>query len=240
MEQLEQNQETLWVDMDSIKGNMEEMKDKMDQLTRSITNMLARETEADKRKIAFMSTPPPGDGNPLQGFTSDIQGGEAKDGTLHPEGSIPSLVHNGAYLPVQIRILQDNYVDLSQQYEEEDPRGMVQENTCGKMKGCLQQMMNEGLVLIGYTRKLEHVSFIESQGHTPFDIPYQQVETPKPFQIPFQMSSKTSVQILVPIPSQVPFQIPVKSEDPIVFHVPAPFPFKALSMYLGITTIQHM
>lgn len=34
-------------------------------------------------------------------------------------------------------------------------------------------MMDEGLVQIGYTRKLEDVSFIESQGHTPFEIPYQ-------------------------------------------------------------------
>ncbi|KAI5437109.1 hypothetical protein KIW84_023289 [Lathyrus oleraceus] len=127
MEQLERNQEALRVDMDSVKGNMKEMKDKMDKLTRAITNMLARQTETDKRKAASMSTPPPGDGNPIQGFTSDIQGGEAKEGTLHPEGSILTLVHNGASRSVQIPILQDSYVDLSQQYKEEDPRGMVQE-----------------------------------------------------------------------------------------------------------------
>lgn len=111
--------------MDSVKGNMEEIKDKMNQLTRAITNILARESETNKRKIASMSTPPTKDGNPLQGFTSDIHGGEAKDGTLHPEGSILTLVHNGASRPIQIPISQDNYVDLSQQYEEEDPRGMV-------------------------------------------------------------------------------------------------------------------
>lgn len=128
MEQLEQNQETLRVDMDSIKGNMEEMKDKMDQLTRAITNMLAREAETEKRKTTSTPTPPLWDGNPLQGFTSDIQGGEAKDGALHPEGSTPTLAHNGASRHVQIPIPQDNYMDLSQQYEEEDIKGMVQES----------------------------------------------------------------------------------------------------------------
>ncbi|XP_050902856.1 uncharacterized protein LOC127115319 [Lathyrus oleraceus] len=83
--------------------------------------------------------------------------------------------------------------------------------------------MNEGLVQIGYTRKLEDVSFIESQVHTPFEIPYQQMEASAPFQISFSMYSQTSIQIPVP----VPFQIPVKSEDPIVFHVPASFLFES-------------
>lgn len=64
--------------MDSVKENMEEMKDKMDQLTRAITNMLAREVEIDKRKATSTSTPLPGDGNLLQGFTSDIQGGSIR------------------------------------------------------------------------------------------------------------------------------------------------------------------
>ncbi|KAI5395652.1 hypothetical protein KIW84_061994 [Lathyrus oleraceus] len=127
MEQLEQNWEALRVDIDPVKGNMEEMKDKMDQLTIAITNMLTRESETDKRKVTSTPTPPPGDGNPLQGFTYDIQGGEAKDGAFHPEGSTPTLAHDGASRPIQIPIPQDNYVDLSQQYEEEDPRGMVQE-----------------------------------------------------------------------------------------------------------------
>lgn len=72
MEQFEQNQASLREDMDSVKRNMEEMKDKIDQLTRVITNMMAREAKANKRKATSMSIPPPVDGNPLQGFTSDI------------------------------------------------------------------------------------------------------------------------------------------------------------------------
>lgn len=39
------------MDMDSVKGNMEEMKDKMDQLTRDITNMLAREVRLIKVRL---------------------------------------------------------------------------------------------------------------------------------------------------------------------------------------------
>lgn len=74
MEQFEQNQVALREDMDSFKGNMEEMKDKIYQLMRIITNMMTREAEADKRKAASASTPPPVDGNPLQGFISNIQG----------------------------------------------------------------------------------------------------------------------------------------------------------------------
>lgn len=113
MEQFEQNQATLRRDMDSVKGNMEEMKDKMDELTKAITNMMAREVEVDKRKVASVSIPPPVDCKPLQGFSSDIQGGEAKNDILHPEGSIPTIFHNGVSRPIQIPALQDNYLDLS-------------------------------------------------------------------------------------------------------------------------------
>ncbi|KAI5433302.1 hypothetical protein KIW84_020545 [Lathyrus oleraceus] len=205
MKQLEQNQAALRGDMNPVKGNMEEMNDKMYQLTRVITNMIEREAETDKRKVASMSTPPPVDGNPLQGFTSDTQGGEAKNDTPHPEGSIPTIVHNGASCPIQIPIPRDNYVDLSQQYEDEDHRGMVQESKPATHPASTIGILEERL-----------------KGHTPFDIPYQQVETPAPFQILFPMSSQTSVQIPVPIP----FKIPVKSEDHIVFHVPSLFPFE--------------
>lgn len=100
---------------------------------------------------------------------------------------------------------------------------LVNPDLCERMNKCLQQMMDKGLIQIGYTIKLEYVSFIESQGHTPFEIPYRQVETPTPFQMP----SQTSVQISVPIMSKIPFQIPVKTEDPIILHVPAPFPIES-------------
>lgn len=113
MDQLEQNQAALKGDTDSVKGNMEEMKDKMDQLTRAITNMMARKAEADKRRVAYVSTPSPVDSNPLHGFTSDTQGGEAKNVTPHPKGSIPTIVHNGASRPIQVLVPQDNYVDFS-------------------------------------------------------------------------------------------------------------------------------
>lgn len=49
---------------------------------------------------------------------------------------------------------------------------LINPDICGRMKECLQQMINEGLVQIRYIRKLEDVSFIESQGNTHFDIPY--------------------------------------------------------------------
>lgn len=49
---------------------------------------------------------------------------------------------------------------------------LINPDTCGRMKECLQQMINEGLVQIGYMRKLEDVSAIEYHGHTPFEIPY--------------------------------------------------------------------
>ncbi|KAI5421969.1 hypothetical protein KIW84_045426 [Lathyrus oleraceus] len=112
--------------MDSVKGNMEEMKDKMDQLTRAITNMLARETETDKRKATSTSTPQPGDVMLYKGLL--LQWGGAKDDAFHPKGSTLTLAHNGASHPVQIPILQENYVGLSQQYEEDYPTIMVEES----------------------------------------------------------------------------------------------------------------
>lgn len=50
---------------------------------------------------------------------------------------------------------------------------LINLDTCGRMKKCLQQMMDQGLVQIGYTRKVEDILAIESQGHKPFEIPYQ-------------------------------------------------------------------
>lgn len=102
MEQFEHDQVALREDMDSGKGNMEGMKDKIDQLTRPTTNMMEREAKADKRKVASASTPPSVDGNPMQGFIFDIQGGEAKSSTLHPEGSIPTIIHSWPSRPIQI------------------------------------------------------------------------------------------------------------------------------------------
>lgn len=51
-----------------------------------------------------------------------------KINALHPEGFIPIFVLSGASRPVQISVPQDNYVGLSQHYEDEDHMGMVQES----------------------------------------------------------------------------------------------------------------
>lgn len=47
---------------------------------------------------------------------------------------------------------------------------------CEKMNRCLQQMMNQGFVQIGYSNKIEDVSSIEFQGNLTFEIPYQRGE----------------------------------------------------------------
>ncbi|KAI5397789.1 hypothetical protein KIW84_063564 [Lathyrus oleraceus] len=66
---------------------------------------MVKEAKADKRKVASTSTPPPVDGNPLQGFVFDIQRIEAnitspKIKALHPEGSISIFVKSGASRPM--------------------------------------------------------------------------------------------------------------------------------------------
>lgn len=50
---------------------------------------------------------------------------------------------------------------------------LLNPDKCKKMKKCLQQMMDQGLVQIRYMKKMEDVSVIESQGRIPFEIPYQ-------------------------------------------------------------------
>lgn len=47
---------------------------------------------------------------------------------------------------------------------------------CEKTKRYLQQMMNQGLVQIGYSKKIEDVSAVESHGHLTFENPYQRGE----------------------------------------------------------------
>lgn len=44
---------------------------------------------------------------------------------------------------------------------------------CGKMKRCLQQMMDQGLVQTGYSRKVKGILAVETQRHIHLDIPYQ-------------------------------------------------------------------
>ncbi|GAU28982.1 hypothetical protein TSUD_391830 [Trifolium subterraneum] len=85
--------------------------------------------------------------------------------------------------------------------------------SCQGMKESLQKLMDQGFVLIGYSRKDADIVVVESQGPGPFEIPYQRVEV----------------------------QIPVKKVDPMVFHVPAPFSFKSTKEvpwnYLPIVSI---
>ncbi|KAI5424923.1 hypothetical protein KIW84_030918 [Lathyrus oleraceus] len=64
MKQIKQNQDALREDINLVKGNVEGMKDKIDQLARVITNMMAREAEADKMKDASTSTSISVDSNP--------------------------------------------------------------------------------------------------------------------------------------------------------------------------------
>lgn len=45
-----------------------------------------------------------------------------------PEGYIPILVQNGASRPIQIPVSHDNYIYLSQKYEDEGLRYLTQEN----------------------------------------------------------------------------------------------------------------
>lgn len=96
---------------------------------------------------------------------------------------------------------------------------------CENMKRCLQQMMNQGLVQMGYSKKIEDVSAIESHGYIPFEIPYQRRGAQTSFQIFVPMSSQTLIHIPVPMLFQLPVQIAAKSEDPIIFYVLAPFPY---------------
>jgi hypothetical protein len=82
-----------------------------------------------------------------------------------------------------------------------------------KMKKCLQELMDQGLVQIGYSRGGADVAVLESQGLIPIEIPYQSKEV----------------------------QIPVRMVDPMVFHVPAPFPFESTKKvpwnYLPIVSV---
>lgn len=80
-----------------MKGNFEGLEDKIDQLTRAITNIMLIDNEANNRKNASTSVSPPMDSNPLYGFIFDIQGTKADTTQLKtkappPEGSDPILV----------------------------------------------------------------------------------------------------------------------------------------------------
>lgn len=58
-----------------------------------------------------------------------------------------------------------------------------------RMKKCIQQIMDQGMVQIGYKKKIEDLSGIESHRHIPFEILYQGGEAHASFQIPIPISS---------------------------------------------------
>lgn len=105
MEQLEQNQAAFREDIDSVKGNVKGMKDKMDQLTCTITNMMERDNEANNIKNASTYVRPLVDRNPLQGLISDIQHTEADTTKMKMNVPPPKLhVLEGEGRPKCIRI----------------------------------------------------------------------------------------------------------------------------------------
>ncbi|GAU10449.1 hypothetical protein TSUD_423490 [Trifolium subterraneum] len=71
---------------------------------------------------------------------------------------------------------------------------------CQKMRDCLQKLMDQGMVQIGYSRADADVFVLESRDPTPIEIPY----------------------------ARRGLQIPVKPVEPIVFCVPTPFPFESM------------
>ncbi|CAJ2644571.1 unnamed protein product [Trifolium pratense] len=70
---------------------------------------------------------------------------------------------------------------------------------CQKMRRCLQELMDQGLVQIGYLRVNPVIATLESQDFEPIEIPYQRST----------------------------IQTPMKTLDSMVIQVPAPFPFES-------------
>ncbi|MCH91444.1 hypothetical protein A2U01_0012371, partial [Trifolium medium] len=91
----------------------------------------------------------------------------------------------------------DQFQDLHPQCKtcDENP------NHCVKMRECLQKLMDQGLVQIGYAKKEAMVSMLEQHEHE---------KCLKPIEIVYRKS-----------------EVPVEKKEPLVIQVPSPFPFKS-------------
>ncbi|KAI5406119.1 hypothetical protein KIW84_052751 [Lathyrus oleraceus] len=139
MEQLEQNQAELRVDMDSVKRNMEEMKDKMDQIARAISNMLARVVETDKRKFAFISTPPPDDEGPsVKGNPMPRHGGPTINAVEGLGDTI--LTQRIDQVKTPISKIREKFIGYKtfKELHANCKICLVNPDICGRMKECLQ------------------------------------------------------------------------------------------------------
>ncbi|GAU10426.1 hypothetical protein TSUD_419170, partial [Trifolium subterraneum] len=149
----------------------------------------------DKKLISFKEEGPNVKDNPLPGHA-----GLSVNAVEEIEEQ--SLIKKVTKIKASMSVIQEKLIGYNE-FEEIHSNCKVclaNPERCQKMRDCLQKLMDQGLVQIGYSRVDADVSVLESQDPTPIEIPY----------------------------SRRGLQIPGKAVDPIVFHVPTPFPFDSM------------
>jgi hypothetical protein len=162
----------------------------------------------DRKLLSFKEESPNVKINPLPGHASSSV-------NVVEEIEEFEVVKEVAKVKTPMSVIREKLIGFDQFEEMHSSCEICSTNpaNCQKMKKCLQELMNQGLVQIGYSKGCADVTVLESQGPTPIEIPYENKEV----------------------------QIPEKRVDPIVFHVPTPFPFESTKKvpwnYLPIVSV---
>jgi hypothetical protein len=143
----------------------------------------------DQKLLSFKEAGPNVKGNPLPNHSGGgVNMIEGAGGLIKDVADIRtplSLIKEVLLSFDQFSSMHANCVEC-----EENP------NHCAKMKSCLQELMDQGLVQVGYSRRNDMVAMMEPHGHEKFI---------KPIEIIYQR--------------------PEAKLQPLVIQTPAPFPF---------------
>jgi hypothetical protein len=152
----------------------------------------------DQKVLTFKEAGPNVKGNPLPGHPG---------AGVNQVSSAEELTRDASMIKTPLASIKETLISydqfLNMHYEckvcEEDP------NQCIKMRDCLQKLMDQGLLHIGYARKESMVAMVDQHEHEkvlrPIEIVYQKVEV----------------------------EPPVENMEPLVVQVPTPFPFKSIN-----------
>ncbi|PNX79654.1 coatomer subunit zeta-3, partial [Trifolium pratense] len=148
----------------------------------------------DKKLLTFKENGPNVKDNPLPGHNgpsvNQVEGSE-------------ELIKEAIRIKTPLAVIRETLLSFDQFQGMHHQCKVCDENPnhCVKMRECLQGLMNQGLVQIGYAKKESTVLMLEQHEHEkclkPIEIIYRKLE------------------------------VPVEKPESLVVHVPSPFPFKS-------------
>jgi hypothetical protein len=122
----------------------------------------------DRMLLSFKEENPNVKNNPLPGHASPSV-------NAVEESKEYDLIKEVAEVKTHMSVIREILIsyDLFEEMHSNCEICSTNPDKCGKMKKCLQEMMDQGLVQIGYSKVDTNIATLESQSSAPLEITYQ-------------------------------------------------------------------